>query len=209
MVFSIKPRKQDDYHESPSRQSLPSISEVIQGTEPGPYAFRPPSSIQTGFCLSPPFALVRQPLHKTEKQPFLQQLLPASSFPLRQHALPVFSDPPRPPFTSLSSLFPASDSSQSLSAKAEIPFQHHHPEQQKTPEPHPPLSGVYAHPPPPPTPPAPVTYQPRQLRLGRQMPLPAYPTPPRHDYAPPAIYDAPVNGQVGSWSYQDSLSLVN
>ncbi|KAH7186992.1 hypothetical protein DER44DRAFT_754093 [Fusarium oxysporum] len=142
MVFSIEPRKQDDYHESPNRQSLPSISEVIQGTEPGTYTFRPPSSIQTGFCLSPPFALVRQPLHKTEKQPFLQQLLPASSFPLRQHAVPVFSDPPRPPFTSLSSLFPASDSSQSLAAKAEIPFQHHHPEQQKTPEPHPPLSGV-------------------------------------------------------------------
>ncbi|RKK65007.1 hypothetical protein BFJ69_g16510 [Fusarium oxysporum] len=209
MAFSIERRRQDDYHESPNRQSLPSISEVIQSTEPGPYTLRPPSSIQTGFSLSPPFALVRQPLHKTEKHPFLQQLLPDSSFPLRQHALPVLSDPPRPPFTSLPSLLPASDCSQSPSAKAEIPFQHHHPEQQKTPEPHPPLSGVYALPPSPSTPPAPVTYQLRQLRPGRQMPLPAYPTPPRHDYAPPAIYDAPVNRHVGSWSYQDSLSLVN
>ncbi|KAK7582974.1 hypothetical protein V3481_012268 [Fusarium oxysporum f. sp. vasinfectum] len=142
MVFSIEPRKQDDYHKSPNRQSLPSISDVIQGTEPGPYNFRPPSSIQAGFSLSPPFALVPQPLHKTEKHPFLQQLLPASSFPLRQHALPVFSVPPRPPFASLPSLLPASDCSQSPSAKAEIPFQLHHPEQQKTPEPHPPLSGV-------------------------------------------------------------------
>ncbi|KAL5585828.1 hypothetical protein FOVSG1_013520 [Fusarium oxysporum f. sp. vasinfectum] len=209
MVFSIEPRKQDDYHESPDRQSLPSISEVIQGTEPGPYTFRPPSSIQTGFSLSPPFALVRQPLHKTEKHPFLQQLLPASSFPLRQHALPVFSDPPRPPVTSLPSLLPASDCSQSPSSKAEIPFQHHHPEQQKTPKLHPPLSGVYAHPPLPSPPPAPVTYQPRQLRPGRQMPLPAYPTPPRHDYAPPAIYDAPVKRHIGSWSYEDSLSQIS
>jgi hypothetical protein len=208
MVFSIEPRKRDDYHESPNRQSVPSISEVIEGTEPGPSNFRPLSSIQAGFSLFPPFALVRQPLRKTEKHPFLQQLLPASSFRLRQHALPDFSDAPRPPLTSLSSLFPASDSSQSPSAKAEIPFQHHQPEQQKTPGPHSPLSGVYAHPPLPLPYPAPVTYQPRQLP-GRQMPLPAYPTPPRQDYAPPAIYNAPVNRHIGSWSYQDSLSLVN
>ncbi|TVY59881.1 hypothetical protein Focb16_v003157 [Fusarium oxysporum f. sp. cubense] len=207
MVFSIKPQRQDDYHESPNRQSLPSISEVIQSTEPGPYTFRP-SSIQTGFSLSPPFALVRQPLHKTEKHPFLQKLLPTSSFPLQLHALPVFSDLPRSPFTSLPSLLPASDCDQSPSAKAEIPLQHHHPEQQKTPESHPPLSGVYAHPPPPSPLPAPVTYQPHQPRPGRQMPLPAYPTPPGHDYAPPAIY-ASVNRHVGSWSYQDSLTLVN
>ncbi|KAH7186626.1 hypothetical protein DER44DRAFT_858810 [Fusarium oxysporum] len=142
MVFSIEPQRQDDYHESPNRQSLPSISEVIQSTEPGPYTFRPPSSIQTGFSLSPPFALVRQPLHKTEKHPFLQKLLPTSSFPLQLHALPVFSDHPRSPFTSLPSLLPASNCGQSPSAKAEIPLQQHHPEQQKTPEPHPPLSGV-------------------------------------------------------------------
>ncbi|KAJ9419561.1 hypothetical protein QL093DRAFT_2369611 [Fusarium oxysporum] len=209
MVFPIEPRKQDDYHESPNRQSLPSLSEVIHDTEPGPYTFRPPSSIQAGFSLSPPFTLVRQPLHKTEKPPFLLQLLPASSFPLRQHALPVLSDPPRPPFDSLPSLLPASDCSRSPSSKAEIPFQHHHSEQQKASEPHPPLSGVYAHPSPPSHPPAPVTYQPRQLRPGRQMPLPAYPTLPRHDYAPLAIYDAPVNRHVGSWSYQDSLSLIS
>lgn len=116
MAFSIERRRQDDYHESPNCQSLPSISEVIQSTEPGPYTLRPPSSIQTGFSLSPPFALVRQPSHKTEKHPFLQQLLPDSSFPLRQHALPVLSDPPRPPFTSLPSLLPASDCSQSPSS---------------------------------------------------------------------------------------------
>ncbi|RKK60082.1 hypothetical protein BFJ69_g17245 [Fusarium oxysporum] len=142
MVFSIEPRKQDDSHESPNRQSPPSISEVIQGTEPGPYTFRPPSSIQAGFSLSPPFTLVRQPLHKTEKHPFLQQLLPASSFPLRQYALPVFSDHPRPPFANLPSFLPTSDCSRSPSSKAEIPFQHRHSEQQKAPEPHPPLSGV-------------------------------------------------------------------
>ncbi|KAH7165114.1 hypothetical protein DER46DRAFT_507622 [Fusarium sp. MPI-SDFR-AT-0072] len=142
MVFSIEPQRQDDYHESPNRQSLPSISEVIQSTEPGPYTFRPPSGIQTDFGLSPPFSLVRQQLQKTEKHPFLQKILPNSSFPLRLHALPVFSDLPQSPFTSLPSLLPASDCGQSSSPKAEIPLQHHHPEQQKTPEPHPPLSGV-------------------------------------------------------------------
>ncbi|KAI7771978.1 hypothetical protein LZL87_011671 [Fusarium oxysporum] len=208
MVFSIEPQRQDDYHESPNRQSLPSISEVIQSTEPGPYTFRPPSGIQTDFGLSPPFTLVRQQLQKTEKHPFLQKILPTSSFPLRLHSLPVFSDLPQSPFTSLPSVLPASDCGQSPSPKAEIPLQHHHPEQQKTPEPHPPLSAVYAHPPPLSPLPAPVTYQPHQPRPGRQMPLPAYPTSPRHDYAPPAIY-APANRHVGSWSYQDSLTLIS
>ncbi|SCO88904.1 related to NsdD protein [Fusarium oxysporum] len=186
MVSSAEPRKQADYHDSPNRQALPSISEAIQGTEPAPYTFRPPSSIQTGSSLSPPFALARRSLPKTEKHPYLQQqLLPASSFPARQHALPTVSDSPRPPFTSLPSLSPVSDRRQSPSAKRGIPPQHHHPEQQKIPDPHHPLSGVYAHPPPPSPPPAPVTYQPRQLRPGR-MPLPSYPTPPRYDYATPA-----------------------
>ncbi|KNB16878.1 hypothetical protein FOXG_14899 [Fusarium oxysporum f. sp. lycopersici 4287] len=185
----LNPESRPDYHDSPNRQALPSISEAIQGTEPGPYTFRPPSSIQTGSSLSPPFALACRSLPKTEKHPYLQQLLPASSFPPRQHALPTVSDSPRPPFTSLLSLPPVSDRRQSPSAKGGIPPQHHHPEQQKTPDPHHPLSGVYAHPPPPSPPPAPVTYQRRQLRPGR-MPLPSYPTPP-------------------SWSYQDSLSRIS
>ncbi|EXA29439.1 hypothetical protein FOVG_19078 [Fusarium oxysporum f. sp. pisi HDV247] len=208
MMFSVEPRKQADYHESPNRQSLPSISEAIQGTEPGPYTSRPPSRIQTGSSLSPPFALARRQLSKTEKHPYLQQLLPASSFPPRQHALPVFSDSPRPPFISPPSLLPVSNRRQSPSAMAEIPPQHHHPEQQKTPEPHHPLSGVYAHPPPPFPPPAPVTYQPHQLRPG-QIPLPAYPTPPRHNHATQARYDATVDKHVGNWSYQDTLSRIS
>jgi hypothetical protein len=207
ITFSAEPRKQADYHEPPSRQSLPSISEAIQGTEPGPYTSRPPSRIQTGFSLSPPFALACRPLPKTEKHPYLQQLLPASSFPLRQHALPVFSDSPLPPFTSPPSLL-VSNRRQSPSAMAEIPPQHHHPEQQKSPESHQPLSGVYGHPPPPFPPQAPVTYQRHQLRSG-QILLPAHPTPPRHDYATPARYDATVNRHVGSWIYQDVLSQVN
>ncbi|KAH6949579.1 hypothetical protein DER45DRAFT_588422 [Fusarium avenaceum] len=190
MTFSAEPRKQADYHESPGRRSLPSISEAIQGTEPGPYTFRPPSRIQTGFSLSPPF------------------LLPASSFPPRQHALPVFSDSPRSPFISPPSLLPVSNCRQSPLGMAEIPPQHHHPEQQKTPEPHQPLCGVYTHPPPPCPPPAPVTYQPHQIRPG-QIPLPAYLTSSRHDYATPARYDATVNRHLGSWTYQDALSRIS
>jgi hypothetical protein len=138
----------------------------------------------------------------------LQQLLSASCFPPRQRALPAFPDPPQPSFTNLPSLLPISDRRQSPSAKGEIPSQHHHPEQQKTSEPHYPLSGVYAHPPPPSPRSVPVTYQPRQLHPG-QMPLPAYPTPPRHDYAIQARYDDTINRHVGKWSYQDYLSLVN
>jgi hypothetical protein len=208
MPFSVGPRKQADYHESPNRQALPSISEAIQGTEPDPYTSRPPSSIQTGSSLSPPFALARRPLPKTEKHLYLQQLLPASSFPPRQHALPIFSDSPRPPFTSPPSLLPVSDRRQSPSAKGEIPPQHHHPEQQKTPEPRHPLSRVYAHPPPPSPPPAPGTYQPHQLR-PLQVPLCASLIPPRHGHATQARYDATVNRHVGKWSYQDALSRVN
>jgi hypothetical protein len=208
MTFSAEPRKQAHYHESPSRQSLPSISEAIQGTAPGPYTSRPPSRIQAGFSLSPPSALARRPLPKTEKHPYLQQLLPASSFSPQQHVLPVFSNFPRPPFTNPPSVLPVSDRRQSPSAKAEIPSQHRHPEQQKTPEPHHPLSGVYAHPLPPSPSSAPVTYQPRQL-CSRQVPLSASPIPPRHGHATQARYDATVNRHVGSWSYQDALSRVN
>jgi hypothetical protein len=208
MMFSVEPRKQADHHESPNRQALPSISEAIQGTEPGPYTFRHPSSIQTGSSRSPPFPLARRPLLKTEKHPYLQQLLPASSFASRQHALPAFSDSPRPPFTSQPLILPVSDRRQSPSAKAEIPPQHHHPEQQKTPEPRHLPSGLYAHPCPPSPPPAPVTYQPRQLR-PRQVPLSASPIPPRHGHATQVRYDATVNRHVGKWSYQDALSQVN
>jgi hypothetical protein len=208
MISSVEHRQHAGYHESANSQSLPSISEAIQRTGPAPYTSRPPSRIQTGSSLSPPFAIARRPLPKTEKHPSLQQLSSASCFPPRQHTLPIFSDSPRPPFTSLPLLLPVPDRRQTPSAKGEIPSQHHCPEQQKTPEPHHPLSGVYAHPPPPSPPPIPVTYQSRYLRPG-QMPLPAYSTPPRHDFATQARYDDTVNRHVGSWSYQDSLSLVN
>lgn len=220
MISTLEPRKPLDDHEPSNRQSLPSLSEVIQGTKPG--HFHP--AIQSSSSLPSPFAPAPRSFPELEKRSSPQPLHPASSFPSRQDTLPAFSDSPRPPFTSRPPLPPVSDRRQSPSGKPDLP-QHHHPEQQKPPEPHHSLNGAYAHPPPPP--PAPITYQPSHLPPG-QMPLPAYPISPRHavpphvpgsydprthveeaDYANRARYDTTVTRHYESWSYQDSLSRVS
>jgi hypothetical protein len=208
MTSSVEPRKHADYHVSPNRQSLPSISEFIQDTKPAAYTHRPLSSVQTDSRLSLPLASVRLPLPKTGKNPSLHQLLSTSSFPPRQHTLSAFSDPLPPPFTSLPSPLPVSDCCQSPSVKAEIPSQHRQPQQQKTQEPHPPFRQGHSHSAPPSPPPDPVSSQPRSLPPG-QIPLAPYPTPPRHDFATQAGYDASVNRHPRSWSYRDSLNQVS
>lgn len=226
MISSVEPRKQADDQEPPNRQSLPSISEVIQGTKPGPYPVAHAPGLQSASSLPSPFAPAPRPFPETEKRSSPQPLHPTSSYP-RQEGLPAFSDSPRPHFNGRPSLPPVSDRRQSPPAKADLPPQHHHAEQ-KLPESHHPLNGVYSHPPPPP-PPAPVAYQPGQLPPG-QMPLPAYPISPRHampppapgaydprapphaeesDYAARARYEATVDRHFESWSYQDSLSRVS
>lgn len=225
MISSVEPRKQADDQEPSNRQSLPSISEVIQGTKPGPYPVAHAPGLQSASSLPSPFAPAPRPFPETEKRSSPQPLHPTSSYP-RQEGLPAFSDSPRPHFNGRPSLPPVSDRRQSPPAKADLPPQHHHAEQ-KLPESHHPLNGVYAHPPPPP-PPAPVAYQPGQLPPG-QMPLPAYPISPRHampppapgaydprapphaeesDYAARARYEATVDRHFESWSYQDSLSRI-
>lgn len=227
MISSVEPRKQADDQEPPNRQSLPSISEVIQGTKPGPYPVPHAPGIQSASSLPSPFAPGPRSFPEPEKRSSPQPLHPTSSFP-RQDGLPAFSDSPRPHFSSRPSLPPVSDRRQSPPAKPDLPPQHHHLEQ-KHPEPHHPLNGVYSHPPPPP-PPAPVGYQSSQLPPG-QMPLPAYPISPRHAMPPPAPgpydprappphseeseyaararYEATVDRHFESWSYQDSLSRVS
>ncbi|KAK7415353.1 hypothetical protein QQZ08_012377 [Neonectria magnoliae] len=224
MISSVEPRKSLDDNELPNRQSLPSLSEVIQGAKPGPYP--PPSSMQPGSSLPSPFSSGPRSFSEAEKHSPPQPMHP-TSFPPRQDTLPAFSDSPRPPFSSRPSLPPVNDRRPSPTSKPDMPPQHHHPEQQKGPEPHHPLNGIYAHPPPPP-PPVPVSYQPGQMPPG-QMPLPAYPISPRHavpphipgpydprasqhseeaEYSSRGRYDATVNRHFESWSYQDSLSRI-
>ncbi|KAG5798607.1 hypothetical protein H9Q69_002347 [Fusarium xylarioides] len=217
-----EPRKPVDDQEPSNRQSLPSISEVIQGTKPGPYPVAHAPGLQSGSSLPSPFAPAPRSFPEAEKRSSPQPLHPTSSFP-RQDG-PAFADSPRPHFSNRPSLPPVSDRRQSPSAKADLPPHHHHHPEQKLPEPHHPLNGAYAHPPPPP---APVAYQPGQLPPG-QMPLPTYPIPPRHGMpphipgsydprAPPhmddpeyarARYEATVDRHYESWNYQDSLSRI-
>ncbi|KAF4997745.1 hypothetical protein FGRMN_3636 [Fusarium graminum] len=223
MISSVEPRKPADDHDQSNRQSLPSISEVIQGTKPGPYPVAHVPGLQSGTSLPSPFAPAPRSFPDVEKRSSPQPLHPTSAFP-RQDGLPAFTDSPRPHFNSRPSLPSVSDRRQSPSGKPDLPPQHHHTDQ-KLSEPHHPLNGVYAHPPPPP--PVPVAYQAGQLPPG-QMPLPAYPISPRHAMpphapgsydprAPPHVeeadyvrarYEVTVDRHFESWSYQDSLSRI-
>lgn len=225
MISSTEPRKSADDNEPSNRQSLPSISEVIQGAKPhAPYPPAPPA-VQPGSGLPSPFSAGPRPFSDADKHASPQPLHP-STFPPRQDPLPAFSDSPRPPFNNRPSLPPVSDRRPSPTSKPDVP-PHHHSEQQKPPEPHHHMNGAYGHPPPPPPPPAPMPYQPGQLPPG-QMPLPGYPISPRHAVpphvpgpydprAPPHVeeaeysrarYDATVNRHFESWNYQDSLSRI-
>ncbi|ENH65566.1 GATA zinc finger domain-containing protein 15 [Fusarium oxysporum f. sp. cubense race 1] len=208
MTSSVVPRKYADYHLSPNRQPLPSISEFIRDTKPATCTHTPLSSVQTDSGLSLPLASIQRTLPKTGKNPSLHQLLSASPFPPRQHNLPAVSDPLPPPFASLPSPLPVSNCCQSPSVKAEILSQHRQPQQQKTQEPRPPFRQVHSHSAPPSLPPDPIYSQPRPLPPG-QIPLAPYPTPPRNGFATQAGYDASVKRHPRSWSYRDSLSQIS
>ncbi|KAF4333694.1 GATA zinc finger domain protein [Fusarium beomiforme] len=208
MASSVEPRKHADYHVSPNRQLLPSISEVIRDTKQATCTHSSLSSIQTDPRLSLPLVSVRRPLPKTGKNPSLHQLLSTSSFPPRQQTLPAFSDPLPPTFTSLQSPLPVSGCYQTLSVKADIPSQHCQPQRQVTQEPHPLFRQVHSPSAPPSPPPDPVCSQPRPPPPG-QVRLAPYPTPPRQDFATQAGYDASVNRHPRSWSYRDSLNQIS
>lgn len=227
-MISAEPRKTLDDNEHPNRQLLPSISEVISGTNPGPYPSAPPSATQPVSSLPSPFASGPRAYTESEKHSSPQPMHPASSYATRQDALPAFSNSPRIPFSNRPPLPPVSDRHPSPPSKLDGPPLHHIHEQQKPPEVHHLLNGVYAHPPLP----AQVPYPQGQLPPG-QVPLPAYPISPRHamqphapgpydprsaphpthqeeaDYAARARYDATVNRHYENWSYQDSLSRVS
>ncbi|KAI9172452.1 hypothetical protein HJFPF1_01954 [Paramyrothecium foliicola] len=232
MISSGEPRKAHDGNDSPNRQSLPSLSEVISGTKPAPYPPPAPGTIQPGSSLPSPFVSAVRQYSEADKHSPPQPLHPTSSFPPRQEPLPAFSGSPRPPFNGRPGLPPVPDRRPTPPSKLDHPPNHHMVEPPKPMEAHP-MNGSYAHAPPQPPPPPPqqpigVPYQPGQLPPG-QVPLPNYPISPRHAMPhipggfdprgphPPhpedgdlnrARYDATVNRHFETWSYQDSLSRI-
>ncbi|KAK5987528.1 GATA zinc finger domain-containing protein 10 [Cladobotryum mycophilum] len=203
-MISPEPRRSSDEGESSSRQSLPSISEVISGTRPSQYAPSAHAPLQPGSSLPSPF-----------------------TSGARQNLSPIFGFA-QAPFNGRSGLPPVTDRRPSPPAKHDVPPPHHMSESQKSVEHHP-MNGTYPQPPPPH---ASVPYQSGQLPPGQQ-PLPPYQVSPRHgpshgpsqydpraappprheeaDYAGRSRYDSnPLSSIRGfeNWSYQENLSRI-
>ncbi|KAK1964518.1 GATA zinc finger protein [Colletotrichum sublineola] len=231
MISPIEPRRPSDELETPHRQSLPSLSEVISGAKPSSY---PPSqasnvsgqqSFPSPFAPGPPRSYAESTEKNSPRPPHH-----ASTYPPRQEALPAMSDPPRPP--PFAGRPPAPLSSFSA-AQPNLP---HKPENMRESDPRAaePVGPYAQHPPPPP----PTTYphphphphpHPSQLPPG-QVPLPAYPVSPRHggpplpsafdaqrsaahadetEYGPARPqYDRTLNRHLDAWGYQDCLSRI-
>jgi hypothetical protein len=224
-------RKPHDGSDSPNRQSLPSLSEVISGTKPAAYPPSAPGNMQPGSGLPSPFvSSSARPYPDSDKHSPPQPLHPTASYPNRQESMPAFPSP-RPPFSGRPGLPPVSERRPTPPSKRELPPSHHIGEPPKPMESHP-MNGSHVYAPPPPQsqqqPPHGVSYPPGQLPPG-QVPLPHYPISPRH--APPmpggydprgpppphsedpdanarARYDATLNRHFESWSYQDSLNRI-
>ncbi|KAI9900046.1 hypothetical protein N3K66_004308 [Trichothecium roseum] len=174
-MISSESRRDSDDHDTAKRQSLPSISEVINKAYPQPPAY--PHQHQPQQPQQPP--VHQHPLHAASQAPRyepdwnLQHPLPP--FAHRQDGGPPgFSDSPRTPYSARSSLPPVGERRPSPPGPGEIPA--HHDARM--------MNGSYA-----PAPPAPhhTSYPSAQLPQG-QMPLPGYPISPRH--APPHGYDS-------------------
>ncbi|KAJ0158201.1 GATA zinc finger domain-containing protein 10 [Colletotrichum tanaceti] len=225
MISPIEPRRPSDESETPHRQSLPSLSEVISGAKPCPY---PPSqtssmsgshSFPSPFAPGPPRSYAESSTDKNSPRP----PHPASTYAPRHEALPAMSDPPRlPSFAGrppapLSS-FPATQPSPPHKSE------HMRDIDPRAAEP----TGPYAqHQPPPPPPP--IYPHPSQLPPG-QVPLPAYPVSPRHggppmsspfeaqgpaahaeeaEYGSGRSFDRTlVTRHLDAWGYQDCLTRM-
>lgn len=214
-MISSEPRRHSDDNDSASRQSLPSISEVISGARPPQYPPHSQPTMAPGSGLPSSFhQSVHQSVHQyadSDKHPSPQPMHPTSSFAQRQDTLPpAFVDSPRLPFNGRHSLPPVTDRRPTPPTKPEIPPQHSH---------KPSDNGAYPHPPPTSHP-----YQPGHLPPG-QVPLPSYPISPRHavpvydpraqpphpdeaDHANRARFDPSINRHFEPWNYQESLSRV-
>lgn len=223
MISSSEPRRAADDGETPARQSLPSISEVISGA-PRPGQF-PPSSHPSGqpgsSGLPSPFVSHNRGYPDSDKQHSSPQPLHPASFTPRQDAVSSFSESPRPGFSGRPG-FPHPDRRSTPPGKLEHPSQltPTHPEQPRS------VSGTY--PPQGPHPssaPSSHPYQNSHLPPG-QMPLPGYPISPRH---PPSEYESrrpPPHGEhhdyarsryeqhgpprhYEAWNYQEAFGRVS
>ncbi|TQN63834.1 GATA zinc finger domain-containing protein 10 [Colletotrichum shisoi] len=226
MISPIEPRRPSDESETPHRQSLPSLSEVISGAKPGPY---PPSqassmsgsqSFPSPFAPGPPRSYAESSTDKNSPRP----PHPASTYAPRQEALPAMSDPPRPPPFGGRPPAPLSIFS------ATQPSPPHKSEHMRDIDPRAaePANPYAQHQPPPPPPP--IYPHPSQLPPG-QVPLPAYPVSPRHGGPPsPSPFEAQrpaahaeeaeyspgrpqydrtlVTRHLDAWGYQDCLSRM-
>lgn len=218
-------RRPPDEKDHSSRQSLPSISEVISGARPGQYVSTQPN-IQPGSNLPSPFTPGPRPYAEPEKlSP--QAIHASSAHPPRQENLPSFADSPRVPFNSRHSLPPVSDRRPTPPVKPELPPQHR-PSEPQQPSDHHASNGSYTQAPPPP-PPTSHPYPTGHLPPG-QVPLPTnYPISPRHVGPPPpaqydprgqplrhdevdynhrARFDHGPTRHFETWNYQDSLNRV-
>lgn len=226
-MISSEPRRPSPDNESSTRQSLPSISEVISGARPGQYPPPAHPPLQPGASLPSPFAPSARQYPEADKHS--SQPLHPAAFPPRQESHAAYSDSPRAPFSNGRPGLPppVSERRSTPPTKHDAhPLPHHMAEPPK-PSDHRSLNGVYSQPPPPPTS---VPYQPAQLPPGQQ-PLPPYQVSPRGhpashlpgqydarpapthveeaEYAARARYDNGTSRSFESWSYQEALSRVS
>ncbi|OHE99134.1 GATA zinc finger [Colletotrichum orchidophilum] len=187
MISPIEPRRPSDETETPHRQSLPSLSEVISGAKPSPYPPSQASSMSGSQNFPSPFAPgpPRSYAESTDKNS-PRPPIHASTFAPRQDALPAISDPPRPPAFAGRPPAPLGGFS---AAQPSPPLKHEHMREgdARAAE----NAGPYAqHSIPPPPTIYPYPQHPGQLPPG-QVPLPAYPVSPRHAGPPlPSPYEA-------------------
>ncbi|KAK0388274.1 hypothetical protein NLU13_4519 [Sarocladium strictum] len=172
-----------DAKDSTSRQSLPSISDVLKVAEPRQFQPPAPPSMQPTSSFPSPFTSGPRGSYSDGDKHASPQTLHPSSFPARQEPPSTYADSPRSSFHGRPGLPAVPERRPSPPLRPDIP-PHHMTEAQRAHDPHHPLNnGAYAHPPPtvPPLPTGPYAHGP--LPPG-QVPLPGYPISP-HRAGPP------------------------
>lgn len=223
-MISSEPRRPSPDNEASTRQSLPSISEVISGARPGQYPPPPTHPLQATSSLPSPFAPAARQYPDVDKH--ASQSMHSAAYP-RQDSHPAYSDSPRPPYSNgRPGLPPVSDRRSTPPTKHDAHSLPHHMVEPPKPSDHRSMNGVYSQPPPPTS----VPYQQVQLPPGQQ-PLPPYQVSPRGhatshlpgqydarpapthpeeaEYAARARYDSGTSRSFESWSYQEALSRVS
>ncbi|KAH8178898.1 GATA zinc finger domain-containing protein [Sarocladium implicatum] len=171
-----------DAKESPSRQSLPSISDVLKVAEPRQFQPPAPPSMQPSSSFPSPFtAGPRGPYPDGDKHAS-PQTLHQPVFPPRHEPPSAYADSPRSSYPGRPGLPSVSERRPSPPLRSELP-PHHMAEPPRAHDTHHPLhNGPYAHgPPAPPHMAGPYAHGP--LPPG-QVPLPGYPISP-HRAGPP------------------------